>query len=140
MSNPNPAADVAAQLAALSPYGTLTLAVDTNVFLGPERGVRAEVPPFAVFCLNLPGTRPEPYLGIDQDFHRYQVEVKVRSNPAQYQDGEDLARLILEQVQRRPPAGYVGLLVQQSGPLYLGSDEQRRLHRWTLVIELWWKG
>jgi hypothetical protein len=139
MANPNPASDIATKLASIATFGAVTLVVDTNLFVGPERPVRTEVPELAVFCLNLPGPIAEPYCGIDEDFYRFQVEITVRSAPSEFQAGEDLARLVVEKLQRQPPSGYVSVLVQQSQPEYQGDDDNR-IHGWTIVFECWWKG
>lgn len=140
MANPNPAADVLAKLVALSPFADVYLESGVNAFTGPVRVVRAEVPPLAVFVANLPGLSPEPYLGMDVDFHRYQVEVTVRSEPGKYQAAEDACRSMLEKLQRVvPTSAYAACLARQAGPTYRGEDEERQ-HRFSFVAECWWKG
>ncbi len=139
MSAVDPAADLAAKLVALTPIGGVVIALDTSLFLGPVRVVRAETPPQAIFCQNARGLRPTPYMGINKDFKQFQVLVTVRSEPAQFSVGEQLARDLMSAVQRTPPTGYITALLEQAGPDYLGEDDQRQ-HRWSFVVELWWKG
>lgn len=139
----NPAADLASLIANLSPYSAATLILDgstgANLFTGPVRAVRTEVPSLSVFCMNHRGQPPEPFLGIGQDFKEFLIEVTVRSDPAQFQAGEQLARDIMQRIQRQQPSGYITCLVQQAGPDYLGEDGERT-HQWSFGVELWWKG
>lgn len=132
----NPADDLVTKIASLSPYSGVTLARDVNLFFGPVREVRAEVPAQAVFCVNARGLKPEPYLNNQDDFKVFQVEVTVRSAPADYTGGEQLARDIMGQLQRKAPAGYITCLLQQSGP-ELRSEDAERQFQWAFVAELW---
>ncbi len=140
----DPAGDFVAQLELLNPHGGLTLrsargSAAANLFKGPLPVVNASNSELAVACLNTTGPAPAPYLGQTEDFHRYQVEVTVRSAAGKYDAGERLARAIHFRTQRMPPAGYVAGLQQQSGPEYLGEDDNRS-HQWRFFIELWWRG
>lgn len=140
MSAQDPATDTAAHLAGLSPIvDNLSLAVGRNLFVGPERATRAEVPDFAVFAQNVTAAAPTPYVNDRFDFSRFVVQLLVRSAPGGFTQGELLARNILARLHREKPTGYVTCLAQQAGPAYLGEDEGRR-HRWSLNFELWWKG
>jgi hypothetical protein len=139
MDWPSAATDLAAKLEAESPIGTVTLAVGTNVFVGPELAVNTHTPPSAVFVRDIAGAKPEPYLGNTDDFVRFQVEVVVRTEGNSYSAGDSLARAILNKIQRNPPSGYVSCLVQQSGPEWLGQDEEYQ-DSFRFVAELWWKG
>jgi hypothetical protein len=137
---PDAATEAAAHLASLSPIvDNLSLTVGRNLFVGPERATRAEVPDFAVFAQNVAGGPPQPYVNNRYDFARLAVQLLVRSAPGQFAQGELLARNILSRLHREKPTGYVTCLSQQAGPTYLGEDEGRR-HRWALNFELWWKG
>lgn len=136
---PDPAADLAAHLAGLSPVGDVTLEVGGNLFVGPERAVRAEVPELALFAQNTTGAAPVPYVNDRFDFARFAVSLLVRGNPGQFAAGEQLAREVLRAMHREKPTGYVTCLASQAGPTYLGEDEARR-HRWSLNFEMWWKG
>lgn len=133
------ALDLAQHLASLSPIATTTLTMDVNLFTGPERAVRTEVPHLAVFIQNMTGPPPVPYLNNLEDFFRFQVQALVRSNPGHYDAGEALARAVIHQLHREKPTGYVSVLSQQTGPTYLGEDENR-VHRWVLNLEAWRKG
>lgn len=141
----DPAGDFVAQLELLNPHAGVTLRPEgagggaANLFKGPERATNSLTADHAVFCLNSLAPKPDPYLGQTEDFHRYQVEVVVRSAPGKYDLGERLARAIHFRSQRMPPAGYIAALQQQGGPEYLSEDEERR-HRWRFFIELWWRG
>lgn len=152
-AHPNPAADLVAKLVSLGPYtvagaskaliaeGSSGVAVSgQNAFFGPERATSATVPDFAVFALNAPGPQAEEYMNVLDNFHRYQVDVTVRSDPGMWAAGDQLARALSEQLQRAtPPTGYVRLERLSALPAYVGEDEDRR-HRFRLGLEMWWKG
>lgn len=143
MAHPNPADDTAARIAALGPYtvnsSSLALVEGTNLFTGPVRPTKSSVPDFAVFVRTVPGPPPAPYLNNQVDLVTWVVEAVVRSNPGDYSGGEELALRLAEALHRSPPAGYVGALSRQAGPVYIRDDEQRR-HYFSLPIELWWQG
>lgn len=147
-THPNPAADVVAKLVALGPYTVAGVAKalvaegssGANVFVGPERATSATTPDCAVFALNAPGPQPEEYMNVADNFHRYQVDLLVRSDPGMYAAGDELARRIAEAVQTKtPPTGYVKLEKLSALPAYVGEDPERR-HRFRLGLELWWVG
>jgi len=147
-AHPNPAADLVATMVAAGPYtvagASKALVAEgsggANAFVGPERATSATTPDFAVFALNAPGPQAEEYMNVLDNFHRYQVDVTVRSDPGMWANGDELARALSEQLQRAtPPTGYVKLERLSALPAYVGEDEDRR-HRFRLAVEMWWKG
>ena len=150
-THPNIAADLIAHLVASGPYTVaseskaLVAAVEDapvegqNIFAGPERAARTEVPDFAVFVLAAPGQQPEDYCGSTDNFHRFQLDVLVRSEAGMWSQGDELAREISDHLRLTTPAGYVKIDALSSMPAYAGEDDARR-HRFTLGVELWWRG
>ena len=54
-------------------------------------------------------------------------------------DTEQLARGLIEKLQRATPSNYVNLVLMQSSPSYQGEDDERR-HRFLFGVELWFAG
>ena len=142
----NPAEDFAEKLEALGPYGLVQLVRGgnrgpkaANLFVGPVHVVRREAPSPAVFVLSQAGAAPLPYLGQDEDFQKFLLEVTVRSAPAKFEEGDELVRTIMDKAQRQAPTGYVACLLQSGGTEYLGEDDERQ-HLWRFFVELWWRG
>lgn len=142
---PNPGPDIAAALVAATPLSGVTLvAAPTsggNVFVGPPQPVGGSVPARALFCLCYGGTAPPmPYLdGSNQDWHQSRVQVTVRSEQGDFAGGEALARAALDVLHRNGASGYTWVKALDSEPTYLAKDEQG-CHRWTVNVELGWKG
>ncbi len=140
----NAAADVATKVASLGTINGVALVLEgaggvENVFVGEVREPRTEVPSQAVFVKNLRGNaKPDPYLGIDSDFYRFQVDVTVRSNPAEYGIAEQLTRDLMLQLHRHAPTGYVTMLLQQPGPDPRGETNEREF-LFGFVLEVWWR-
>ena len=121
----------------------LSLTAGTNLFAGPLRPQDAVgIPRDAVFCFSLLSFMPTPYLGVGQDFREFRVEIVVRRGQDRYTEGVLLARQVWDAVQRADVSaftGYVGTLMAEADPQYLGLDDQRN-HRWRMACKLMFKG
>jgi len=66
---------------------------------------------------------------------RSNVQVKIRSNPKEFEEGQDLARACRDVLHAKTVSGYWNIEALQSEPIYLGEDETNR-HRWSINFQL----
>lgn len=136
-----PATSPETVIATLIDTGT-SLTLGTDLFSGPPRPQDAVgIPRSAVFVFGLLSFMPTPYLGVGEDFREFRVEIYIRQAQDQYTTGVALARTIWDAVQRKnvTSSGYVGVLMAEADPQYIGLDDQRN-HRWRMAAKLLYKG
>jgi len=101
------------------PGGSVTLALGSNLFVGPIRPGLG----LAVYVLQNGGSRPIPYMGKEDSWHTTHVQVTVRGDAEEFQRAEGVARALLSRCHLQTPSGYTYLLAMDSDPLYLGETD-----------------
>lgn len=134
--------DLAASIAALV---VPSMVVGTNVFTGPVRkaaetanaATGGKVPHRAVFCLGTGGIDDIPYVdgGLKQALRQPTVQVWIRSDPENYDDGKALADAVFDAIDKNPPTGYAECRALGSRPAYVVKDEKGH-HLWTVNVLL----
>lgn len=123
----------------------VTLTQGTNLFLGPIRMQQGTtVPVLAVFVLATGGPPPEPYFasttagtdGANQLKYEAGVQVTVRSDPDEYQQGRDLARGIADALNLATISGYIECKLMQAVPVYTGMNSTQN-HTLRVNAQLW---
>lgn len=112
-----------------------SLASGYTLFLGPEQPVEDGYERVCVFVLDTGGGSSERFLGTSTDYRTHSIQVVVRANHYDYTGGQALAAACWSKLNCASISGYVYCLPQQSGPAYVGEDEQR-MHRWSINVTL----
>lgn len=133
----DPGGDIRAVLTAAG----IGLTEGTNLFDGPEQPESTGMPHAAAFVLPYGGAPTVAFLGGTTEERFPLVQILYRSDPDDYNGGEETARDIRDAIHhvsiaRAVGGTYTDCTVQSSAPLYIGIDEHRR-HRWTINAELW---
>lgn len=129
----NPEEDVATFLAAAG----LGLTLGANLFTGPVLAVGTGVPASAVFCINAPAERPEPFAGSGTSTYAADVEVTIRGAPDARGPARALAASIIEALQMATLSGYHLVLVVDSVPEYVKKDQQG-CHEYAVAVTVEW--
>lgn len=110
-------------------YGTL----GTDVFLGPVRPRSAQVLLRSVFVVATPGgPGAEGVYGAPFKVRAAAVQVRVRHD--QYAAGVLKAQQMYDSLATTVPSGYLILRMGQSGPLWIGQNENGD-YEWSINVE-----
>lgn len=125
----NFAADLAAALAPLAPPDGFQLAPLA------EPDADLEVAGLAVALVNTAGQPPIDYLGAGSEpLQQPELQVRVRSAPEDYAQGDAKAREMLGAIHNLPLPGYVSVRCESSAPSYFGPDHLGR-HRFSFNVQ-----
>lgn len=143
-----PAHDLATYLAGLltlpsPPGGTynFTYGAGGNLVMGIMRAKDLTSVP-NVFCsvLQTGGPPRAPYLSSNTEtWNLARVQLMIRSQVDDYLTGQATALALLGKASLATIPGYDLVLVQETMPNYIGPDD-RGLHRWTVNVEMGFKG
>lgn len=111
------------------------LADGYNLFLGPEQAPESGTERAAVFILDTGNGDSYRFGGTSTDYRTYSVQVVVRASHYDYAGGQSLAQACWDALNHAAIAEWIYCLPQQSGPVYVGEDDQRQ-HRWSLNFSL----
>lgn len=122
-------------------------ALGTNVFNGAEISADedAGIPDAAFFCVTYGGPTPKPYLGVNQDYRQFMVQVVYRGLANNFGSGVATARQAhdaLHAVTLSNPLkteGYIFVFAKESDPIYLGLNDLEQ-PRWSFNLRLGYKG
>lgn len=109
-----------------------------NLFHGPVRGVSDFIPARSVFCLVTGGPEPSDCHDDDKYISFPQVQVRVRSDRQDYDNGVELARAITEILHNSAPTeitNFIDARTVDSEPNYLGEDEDGH-PEWSINVQL----
>lgn len=105
-------------------------------FMGPVRRPNGAVPSKAMFALVTGGRAPIEFMDAASGSQKYStVQVRVRGNAGQFQDGQTFARAAWTALHAQSLSGFISCLVRESEPVFLGFDENE-CPEWTLNVEL----
>jgi hypothetical protein len=115
----------------------LNLGVST--FIGPVRPANPPaIPHRSIFVLEHSGLPPTPYMdGSTTAWRRCRVNIRLRSNPHEYQTTRDNANTVWSAFQQSTSVtnSWVRVTCDQSLPMYLGQDAFQ-CHEWTVNVTL----
>ena len=115
--------------------GGVTLALATNLFVGPMRA-GARTPSPCVFAMNTGGAQPDFYLGGHREgLYRPTVMVQIRGPAADFDTGEKLARGVYEWLQQRVTGGYVSWYARDSAPVLVSVEDSAQHPVWSINLE-----
>lgn len=120
MATPDVGIDVATHL-----NGKASLVLGTDLFNGHVRIAGAGIPVEAVFVLSQPGPDPTPeIMNAGTAWYRPRVQVRVRGKPKEFRNAEVKALAVFGALQYSVPTGYLECRSIDSGPFFIGEDEQ----------------
>lgn len=139
MSMPKTELDVATKLVSAG-LGT----IGTNLWHCPEIAPNDVVPKAALFVTAYPGPPPSPYFvnPTNKNFYEKKVQIIIRANPGDYENGLVTARAVITALHLTTVAdsvnggNYMKVAVMQSEPNFLGQDDTE-CPRWTVNVVLW---
>lgn len=127
----NPAKDIRDLLDGDSALGLTT---GTDLFLGQQRAIGAQIPADAVFVAGNSGLPPIRTMGETEEIRRALVTVRVRWSS--FGAGDQKVRDIMNFLQAEPILTYLSnVLLTESEPLPLGEDDQGN-HMWSFGCEV----
>ncbi|WP_338865553.1 minor capsid protein [Myxococcus stipitatus] len=132
--------DLARELAAVLEAADLGLsrppAPGANLFTAPMPEVDGGVPDRAVALVVTGGAGPLAYLGGGKTVYLSPgCQVRIRSPHEDFQGGQSLALAVFGALNQTPDMPSVAVHVEESAPVYLGTDGADR-HRWVLNVGL----
>jgi hypothetical protein len=133
MATPIP--DAAADVATFLEGAGLGLTRGTNLFTLHNRD---EIPDEAVlpsvFVHPAGGPPPDPYFGAHSSDHEFQLSIMVRGEKEKAQEGFAFARSISDSLQMATIAPYYSVLLRESAPVPLGTDDHDA-PGWTIGVD-----
>lgn len=139
MAMPKTEFDIATKLVSAS-LGT----IGTSLFHCPELAPDTVIPTQAIFVASYSSPAPQPYFASsnNKNFYRKMVQVVVRANPGDYENGITRARAVITALHLATvtdsvnSGSYMKVAVLQSEPNFLGQNDME-CPRWTINVELW---
>lgn len=112
--------------------------IGTDLFTCPEEMVTDEVPDACIFCISSGGPSPMPFFDSANGYSLYEANVQIIVRGARNTKNTvlPLARNIIDDLHRATISGYVGCLVMESEPNFLGFDDDRHI-RYSVNARLW---
>ena len=111
------------------------LVSNTNLFSGKVQEKSSTIPSECVFVNPTGGEEPQAFFedGSKIELRYSRLQVRIRSNPGEYNEGLTLARLVRDNIHHQGIAGYIDVAIVEGEPNHLSEDTTGH-HDWSLNV------